>query len=317
MKEDSSVKNNLPLKKVLLFSLFTLEMALLSKVILNFVYTQKYFSLSPDFAIPFLILLIVILWTINLIVLTTHQKLETFILPILFFIFAFFLLNRSKIIESLLLSLIFSLYFLYKITRTKKLEENLLKVKTSYSGRYASKGFLLALNGIIAIKVLFTSENANLPDIGKWAVDTTENQIRKIEEEYKNENPGSQETLDLSSLEKTNPELSAVLKSLGITDSSILKLPEEAYRTSAEETDKSITKNLSNSLYLQIDKILEPYKKYFRPALAVLVFGLLQIYGAIAYFIYSITIDLILRLLLKFKIIGIEKIRTEKEIFKI
>ena len=317
MKEDSSVKHNLSLKKVLFFSLFTLEMALLSRVILNFVYTQKYFSLSSDFAIPFLILLIITLWTINLIVLTTHQKLETFILPILFFIFAFFLLNRSKIIESLLLSLIFSLYFLYKITRTKKLEENLLKVKTSYSGRYASKGFLLALNGIIAIKVLFTSENANLPDIGKWAVDTTENQIRKIEEEYKNENPGSQETLDLSSLEKTNPELSAVLKSLGITDSSILKLSEETSYTSTEEIDKSITKNLSNSLYLQIDKILEPYKKYFRPALAVLVFGLLQIYGAIAYFIYSITIDLILRLLLKFKIIGIEKIQTEKEIFKI
>jgi len=317
MKEDSSVKNNLPLKKVLLFSLFTLEMALLSKVILNFVYTQKYFSLSPDFAIPFLILLIVILWTINLIVITTHQKPETFILPVLFFIFAFFLLNQSKIIESLLLSFIFSLYFLYKITRTKKFEENLLKVKTSYSGRYASKGFLLALNGIIAIKVLLTSENANFPDIEKWAVDTTENQIEKIEEEYKNENPGSQETLDLNSLEKTNPELSAVLKSLGITDSSILKLPEEASRTSDEETDKSITKNLSNSLYLQIDKILEPYKKYFRPALAVLVFGLLQIYGAIAYFIYSITIDLILRLLLKSKIIGIEKMQMEKEIFKI
>ena len=317
MKEDSSVKNNLPLKKVLLFSLFTLEMALLSKVILNFVYTQKYFSLSPDFAIPFLILLIVILWTINLIVITTHQKPETFILPVLFFIFAFFLLNQSKIIESLLLSFIFSLYFLYKITRTKKFEENLLKVKTSYSGRYASKGFLLALNGIIAIKVLFTSENANLPDIEKWAVDTTENQIRKIEEEYKNENPKSQETLDLNSLEKTNPELSAVLKSLGITDSSILKLPEETSYTSTEEIDKSITKNLSNSLYLQIDKILEPYKKYFRPALAVLVFGLLQIYGAISYFIYSITIDLILRLLLKFKVIGIEKIQTEKEIFKI
>ena len=317
MKEDSSVKNNLPLKKVLLFSLFTLEMALLSRVILNFVYTQKYFSLSPDFAIPFLILLIVILWTINLIVITTHQKSETFILPVLFFIFAFFLLNQSKIIESLLLSLIFSLYFLYKITRTKKLEENLLKAKTSYSGRYASKGFLLALNGIIAIKVLFTSENANLPDIEKWAVDTTENQIRKIEEEYKNENPKSQETLDLNSLEKTNPELSAVLKSLGITDSSILKLSEETSYTSTEEIDKSITKNLSNSLYLQIDKILEPYKKYFRPALAVLVFGLLQIYGAIAYFIYSITIDLILRLLLKSKIIGIEKMQMEKEIFKI
>ena len=317
MKEDSSVKNNLPLKKVLLFSLFTLEMALLSKVILNFVYTQKYFSLSPDFAIPFLILLIVILWTINLIVITTHQKPETFILPVLFFIFAFFLLNQSKMIESLLLSLVFSLHFLYKITRTKKFEENLLKVKTSYSGRYASKGFLLALNGIIAIKVLFTSENANLPDIEKWAVDTTENQVRKIEEEYKNENPKSQETLDLNSLEKTNPELSAVLKSLGITDSSILKLSEETSYTSTEEIDKSITKNLSNSLYLQIDKILEPYKKYFRPALAVLVFGLLQIYGAIAYFIYSITIDLILRLLLKFKIIGIEKIQTEKEIFKI
>jgi len=70
-----------------------------------------------------------------------------------------------------------------------------------------------------------------LPDIEKWAVDTTENQIRKIEEEYKNENPKSQETLDLNSLEKTNPELSAVLKSLGITDSSILKLPEETSYT--------------------------------------------------------------------------------------
>ena len=73
MKEDSSVKNSLPLKKVLFFSVFTLEMALLSRVILNFVYTQKYFSLSPDFAIPFLILLIVILWTIII--------LEKFYLP--------------------------------------------------------------------------------------------------------------------------------------------------------------------------------------------------------------------------------------------
>ncbi len=319
MEGKSSLKSFLSLKKVAFYILFSLEIIFLLRTLFEFVDTKKYFSLSPDFAVPFAVLLILSLWTLNILVGTIENRWEIFILFCILLIYIFIFLNFFGLTEALAGSFGFSLYFLLKINKTKKLEKNLLKIKVPYSGKSVSKGFLAIISGVTALAVFLASKDVYSADVGKWAADIAEKPVEKIvEEEYNKEYFENQKMSDLNSLGETNPELSTVLKSFGITDfPAINPLEISEKNISGENMEKNIAETFTSSISEQVDKIIEPYRKYFSPALALLVFGLLQIYGAIAYFIYSITINPILLLLSKTKIIGTEKIQVEKEVLKL
>lgn len=298
-------------KKIFLYAFFIVELILLFTVALKFVESEKYFSLSKNFSIPYVLILILSLLTVSLISLSTKKKLEIIILPAIILFSSFIFLNRYKFGEALLGSVLFSLYFLYQQRRSDILTKGFLKINTRHSARPVTKGFLFTVSAIISLAVYLNSNNIQSLDVGKWAADIAEKPIEEaVKKEAEKEVPEDINNLNLQSLRQSNPQIFSVLNSFGINEIPI-NIP------TSENISENIAGTIKKSISDQVNKSIEPYRKFFGPTLALLVFGMLQIYNTIAYFIYSSLSPLFLLLLRKIKFIKIEKIPTEQEIFKL
>lgn len=309
--ENAGLDKNSIIKKSFLYVVFVVEIIFLFTAVEGFVKNQRYFSLSPDFAIPFALISLLTLWTIGVFSQTLNKKWEILIAPAILFISSFVFLSKFKIIEALLGATLISLYLLYSIQRTKDLSESLVKVKIRYSGKNVAKGFLLAVSALTALSVYLTSANVSSLDIGKWAADMMEKPLKDaVEKEYEKETPEEIKSLNLNSLKESSPQIVAVLNSFGINEMPAnIALP--------ESTTESITGTIKNSISSQVNKAIEPYKKFLNPTLALLVFGLLQIYNSVIYFIYSNTISIFVAFLKKTGFLKIKTVTVEKEILNI
>ncbi|HNU76436.1 MAG TPA: hypothetical protein PKL88_01820 [bacterium] len=298
-------------KKIFLYAFFIVELIILLTVALNFIDSEKYFSLAKNFAVPYVLVLIFLLFTVSLISQITKDKWEIFLPPAIIFLSSFIFLARFKILEALLGSVVLSLFFLCQQKRTDSLTKGVLKINISHSARPVTKGLLLTISAVISVAVYLNSNNAIAIDIGKWAADIVEKPIEDaIKKEAEKELPENINNINLQSLRESNPKIFSVLSSFGINDLPI-KIP------ASENISENIAGTIKKSISDQVNKSIEPYRKFFGPTLALLVFGMLQIYHTIAYFIYSSLSPLFLLLLRKLKFIRIEKIPTEQEIFKL
>lgn len=299
------------IKKAILYVVFVIELFFLFGISSKFVEGEKYFSLSKSFAIPYVLILILLLLTISLISQTLEKKWEIYLSPAIMFLSSFIFLSKYKIAEALVGALFLSLYFIYQLKRTKLLTGGFLKINTKVSAKPVTKGFLLTISTIISFAIYLNSNNLDPVDVGKWAADIAE---KPIEDAIKNESekqiPEDITNLNLNSLKQSNPQIFSVLNSLGVNEIP-LNTP------ASEDISNSITGTVKKSISDQINKIAEPYRKFFNPAMALLVFGLLQIYSTIIYFIYSIFSALFLFILIKTKTVSIQKIPSEQEVIKL
>ncbi len=299
------------IKKILIYLVLALEMFLLFKVSANFVQNQKYFGLSKDFVIPFVIILLFSLWTLSLISLTIEKKWEIFLSPIIIFFSSFIFMSQFKIGEALIGAFSVSLYYLLQLTKTLSLNSNILKINIRHSSRPVARGFLFIVSVIISLAVFLMSKNMETLDVGKWAADIAGKPIEDaVKKEYEKEVPEDIRSVNLQSLQESNPQFFAVLNSFGINE-----IP--ANIPTSENITESVTGTIKSSISNQVNKAIEPYRKFFNPAIALLVFGLLQIYNSVTFFIFSITVSLVFTILKKIKLIKIQKIPTEKEVLRI
>jgi len=299
------------IKKILIYLVLALEMFLLFKVSANFVQNQKYFGLSKDFVIPFVIILLFSLWTLSLISLTIEKKWEIFLSPIIIFLSSFIFMSQFKIGEALIGAFSVSLYYLLQLTKTLSLNSNILKINIRHSSRPVARGFLFIVSVIISLAVFLMSKNMETLDVGKWAADIAGKPIEDaVKKEYEKEVPEDIRSVNLQSLQESNPQFFAVLNSFGINE-----IP--ANIPTSENISESVSGTIKKSISDQVNQVVEPYRKFFNPAIALLVFGLLQIYNSVTFFIFSITVSLVFTILKKTKLIKIQKVPTEKEVLRI
>ncbi len=298
-------------KKALIYGVFVVGLILLFKVAFLFVESEKYFSLSRNFSVAYLFILIFLLFTISLISQTTEKKWEIALPPAIIFLSSFIFLSRYKIGEALLGLVLFSLYFLYEQERSDFLTKGFLKINTRHSARPVTKGFLLTISGIISLAIYLNSQSIQSLDVGKWAADIAEKPIEDaIKKESEKQTPEDINNINLQSLRESNPQIFSVLNSFGINEIPI-NIP------TSENISNNVTSTIKKSISDQVNKTVEPYRKFFSPTLALLVFGTLQIYHTIAYFIFSSLSPIFFLLLKKLKFINIQKIPTEQEVIKL
>lgn len=298
------------IKKVSVYSIFVIELLFLFKTAFDFVESKKYFMLSKDFAIPFVLILLFTLWTVSLISHTIEKKWEIFISPSIILLLSFIFLNQFRTREALIVSALVSLYYLYQLKRTRSLTESFLKINVRHSNRPVTKGFLFIISVIISIAVFLMSENMPSLNVGKWAADLAGKPIEEaVKKEFEKEVPEDISSISLKSLQESNPQVFAVLNSFGINE-----IP--ASIPTSEDISESVTGTIKKSISDQVNKVVEPYRKLFNPAVALLVFGLLQIFNSLTYFLYSNSVSLVFLFLRKTKLVNLDKIPTEKEILK-
>jgi len=286
------------IKKTILYGLFTVFLIFLFTTAENFVQNQKYFSLTKDFSIPYLIILLVLL---------VNYKKEAVTLPIIFFFLSFIFLRKYGVAEAFLGSFLLSIFWYFQLRKSKSLSDNSLKINLKYNAGYGLKAFLLSVSAVISVAVMLNRKNVESVDVGEWAAKIAEKPIEQaVQTGGQGAIPEDIKSLNLQSIQGSNPQLFSVLKSFGVDEISV-NLP------SSEGLTNNVTDTIKKSMSDQINKLVEPYKKYFAPTLALLVFGILQIYGSLVYFIYTIICNTLLLLLKKTKFIEIQKIPSEQE----
>ncbi len=306
----SKTRITILLKKVILYVFFLIEMILLYKIVQPFVESKKYFSISPDFSVPFLLIMIFSMWTISLISQTFTKKWEIFLTSVIFLITSFLFLIQFRFLEALIGSVIFSLFLFLEVGRTKMLAEENLSIRMRYSSRPATKAYLLAVSAVISLSIFLMSEHISSIDVGEEVANIVHKPVQEaVNKEYEDTVDKNINTSKINSFTQSNSQFSEVLKSLGITDiPSNLPL--------SENVKESVVGSIKDGISSRVNKIVEPYRKFFSPTLAILVFGLLQIYNTIAYFVYSNTIYLILFILRRTKFVTVEKVPAEREVLK-
>jgi len=178
------------IKKIFIYFLLVVEMILVYKVSTDFVSSQKYFSLSKDFAIPFVLIMLFSLWTISIISQTIEKKWEIFISFSIILFSSFIFMSQFKIGEALIGAFSVSLYYLLQLTKTLSLNSNILKINIRHSSRPVARGFLFIVSVIISLAVFLMSKNMETLDVGKWAADIAGKPIEDaVKKEYEKEVP--------------------------------------------------------------------------------------------------------------------------------
>jgi len=298
-------------KKTILYGSFVACLIFQFLIAESFLQNQKYFSLSKNFSIPYLLILLFLLFDTVLISQTVKNKPENVIMPLIFFVLSFLFFFKYGVLEAFLGSFLPSVYWFFQLLKSKSLTGNSLKINLKYNARPGLKALLLSISLVISVAVMFNSKNIESIDVGEWATKIAEKPIQQaIKNEEEKTIPEDIKSLNLQSIQVSNPQLFSVLNSFGVSEIPI-NFP------SSEGITNNVTDAIKKSMSEQINKLVEPYRKYLAPTLALLVFGTLQIYGSVAYLIFSIISGPFLLLLKKLKFINIQKVQTEKEVIKI
>ena len=254
----------------------------------------------------------ILLWLLT----TTHaliagawDKWEQYLLgpvPISLGIFiATYSLNSAYAVVLLFLVLLF---MSYEVTLASQLKKQLLVFNPRLVLKFVSKGTVLAFSFTAAILVIISA--GKQPDINIG------NTIGEFVDRYLSNhinaqiNDQVQQGLSGEQLER--------LAAFGL-DPSLLNNPKVI-----EGDPSEILRNLQNRgapefslqnvVATEVNKIIEPYKKFLNPLMAVMVFGLVQFLGTIAYLFYSLLIDLIFSIAKKIGFFKTETIPAEKQI---
>jgi len=299
------------IKKIFLYFSFAVSFILVLRTVSEFVQRQEYFSISTPFStslIGYLLLSICILAVIS----QTLQKTQEIIFPsLIIYIFSFIFLSNYKFKEALIGSSVVFLIFLYGIRRTFFLKDNLTKLKVRHSARNTVNSFLFVVNVLAAFSVFLVSEHVSSINVGQRVADITEKPIKEaVLKEYE----GNTENINIAEMQnykESDSQLLTVLKSLGITGTLF-----EEPKPNDEKTQEglgNISNSIKNSIAKKVNDIVEPYRRFFSPTLALLVFGIFQIYSWITYILYSQLINLIFLILRKTHFVKVEKVPAEKE----
>ena len=305
------------IKKISLYVLFVVFVVLLFNTTAKFAESRQYFSIAKPFSVYLIVYLFLSVCVLSIISETFDKKREIVFLPAILYIISFVFLSKYKVQEALLVSSIICLVFLYGVRRTYYLRENLLVLKIRHSARTSVTMFFFSVGLFAAFSTLLVSEHVNSIDVGQRVADITEKPIKNVVMmSYEDQLKRNVDEVGQNTTGASSSQLMTVLKSLGVTNMiSSLTTPEDK-KSIQESAGNGLSASIKNVIAEKTNSFLLPYRKFFSPTLAVLVFGIFQIYAWIAYVLYSQFIGLLLVILKKTGFVKIEKVPAEREILK-
>ena len=176
----------------------------------------------------------------------------------------------------------------YRSYRIKRL---LIKFEALLVLRFAVRGILLVFSILAGLIIILNASNVKEIDFGQLIAEVAEKPIKSTV------NSQLQQTIERQTLYS------------GYSPEEVQKLLDE-YGIEAGTGTETITNDLDikSMIQTQVNDLIAPYKELVRPLIAILVFGLFQLYAAVSYAIYSLLVGLIIAIAKK---TGLLKIVTE------
>jgi len=157
--------------------------------------------------------------------------------------------------------------------------------------RFAVRGILLVFSILAGLIIILNAGNVKEVDFGQLIAEVAEKPIKSTV------NSQLQQTIEKQTIYS------------GYSAEEVQKLLDE-YGIEAGTGTEQITNDLDikSMIQTQVNDLIAPYKELVRPLIAILVFGLFQLYATVSYAIYSLFVGLIIAIAKK---TGLLKIVTE------
>lgn len=199
------------------------------------------------------------------------------------------------------------LFMSYELTLAAQLKSQLLVFNPRMVLKFVSKGLILTFSVASAILVVVHAGKQPEINVGNAVGEFVDKHFS-----FKSTMP-----LNTQNLQDLTPEQAERLAALGL-DPSLLANPKaiegdptEALRELQNRGLEEIS--LKNAVANEVNKLVEPYKRFLNPVMAILIFGLIQFLGTVAYIVYSIFIGLIFHMAKKTGFFKVETVTAEKE----
>lgn len=299
------------IKSSLLATALFIESFILTRVIIEFIESQK--LLAPT--LEFMGLVILLFWALT----TTHALLagawkvwEQYVLgplPIALGLFvATYTINSTY---ALVLMLIVLGLLTYELMLASQLKSQLLEFNARMVLKHVSKGLILAFS--ISSAVLVVIHAGKQPEINLG------NMVGEFVDEHISPQIGSQINSQIGGQleEDITPEQMERLKAFGL-DPSMLSNP-TVIEGNPSDALKALqggglgSISLKETVSQKVNDLVEPYKKFLNPIMAVLIFGQIQFLGILAYLVYNLFIGGIFKIAKNTGFFKIEKVPAEKE----
>lgn len=159
--------------------------------------------------------------------------------------------------------------------RSYKIKGLLIKFDALLVLRFAVKGILLVFSILAGLIIILGASNVKEIDFGKLIAEVAEKPIKSTV------NSQMQQTIERQTIYS------------GYSAEEVQKLLEEYGVEAGAET---ITNDLDikSMIQNQVNDLIAPYKELVRPLIAILVFGLFQLYATVSYAIYSLLVGLLI-----------------------
>ena len=304
MEEKQKVPEQV-IKKVILYVIFSLSLISLILISQNFIQEESFFPSTRTFIVPFIIIMLVLMWVVSIISLTVNNK-ELAILVLIYF-----LISSGVIIfthpQYLVGPVVTFLLILSGLTMSKRLKEDFIKVNIIKISRPTIKSLRISVSILISVILLFSYSKTPVSeiDIGEKLTEIAGPSIDRLVEQGSvstvTEQQGNESTI--------NSRINSIFSDIGISQDTDIG--------TSSKIEDSVTQNIKESIKSQISKQInrrvEPYKDLLFPAIVIISFFMIQIYSYISYLIYLLTINVVVEVLKKSGFLKSEIKQVEKE----
>lgn len=291
------------IKTSILMVLLALESYFLTQILLNYVRSEDYFTPPIQTLGTIALALLVLIYTYALTV-GAWKKWEQFVvvpLPISLGVFVgIFFLNPT---HAVLVAAVAYILLSYDVYIATTIRDQLIKFNPVTILRFSTRGILFMFSLLAAVLVfLHSSEKNNEFELGSKIAEIAGNQLGSI----------MQPKLDPSKLPSNlaneldgkglplNPELFGLGGMQGDTNSVIDGLP-------------SFNLDLGNTVKTEVNNIIEPYKQFIPPLIALLVYAMVRFLGTFAHIAFNLTVPIVFGIAKKLSFLHSYSVPAEKE----
>ncbi len=141
--------------------------------------------------------------------------------------------------------------------------------------RFAVRGIFLAFSILAGLMIILNASNVRQIDFGQLIANVAEKPLKSTV------NSQLQQTIERQTIYSgyTEEEVQQLLSEYGI---------EAGTETGTVPEELNI--DVEGMIKQQVNSLIEPYKEFVRPLIAVLVFGLFQIYATVSYVVYTLLV---------------------------
>lgn len=276
------------------------------KLLTNFVSKGNFFTIDPIFSIQIIGIMLLTMYTMALTVGAWDKMWHILVTSILVSITIFLALLQYNATYAIILGIGSFLLLVWDTYRSFRLKNLIIKFDPIIILRYSSRGLLFIFSIMAGILIILDTTTVGEINVGQKVAEVAEVPLKNAVESQINSNVIDSIVANNAGVTQLPADAEEQLRNLGITNLAGLGkdilIPQDKVNTEV----KTIIEN-------QVNDMVQPYKNFVRPIIAILVYGMFQLYATVTYILFTLTVWPLFSIAKSSGLIKKELVMVEKE----